>query len=457
MSVQPNNKITHITRLRPEFSIDNAGNVDWLASLVDHNSDLFYRGKTVTNSEFNELFIKHAAQSNYTADSFKEFLGVHLPTVLKRQVSSAFNLRDSFIKFITVSDWGIQEGDGYYYINISAAEHGYVPVTQGNVLDRVNIEAEFYALDTNNNFYRLDQVEISTDNDVILYTDDSSVVGFLVVKTNDKAVAYSGTKIDASMTTGFATVATTGLYSDLIGLDAQGGPNARLTDLENLTESFINGDTSVAKAEQAVDATNLTGTIRNISLDTIFESGSATVKNATASVIASAVTDTIGGLNLKSIFEVPQDSFQITPTVRKANAALYAIDSMGNIAGKTTDTRLTFLEDTHISKFEFNKNARDSATAFGNNSIAFGGDYDYPGLYSITATDLTGTSPLSFLISIEDKSKVAVGPGTPYIDYTLYAQYIPSEYKIYIMHGTQHEPHTHIKITGLRRLVRYPN
>lgn len=289
MSVQPNNKITHITRLRPEFSIDAAGNVNWLASLVDHNSDLFYRGKTVTNSEFNELFIKHATQSNYTADSFKEFLGTHLPTILKRQVSSAFNLRDSFIKFITAADWGIKEGDGYYYINIPAAEHGYVPVTQGNILDRVNIEAEFYALDTNNNFYRLDQVEISTDNDVILYTDDATIIGFLVVKTNDKAVAYSGTKIDASMTTGFATVATTGLYTDLIGLDAQGGPNTRLTDLENLTESFINGDTSVAKAEQAeqaIDATNLTGTIRNIPLDNIFEAGSGQVLHATNAIHA---------------------------------------------------------------------------------------------------------------------------------------------------------------------------
>ena len=56
----------------PEIVIDPAGNVIWHPVIHNYNPDLFYRGKTVTNREFNDLFIKQSAQSNYTARTLSD-------------------------------------------------------------------------------------------------------------------------------------------------------------------------------------------------------------------------------------------------------------------------------------------------------------------------------------------------------------------------------------------------
>ena len=71
------NKVTkHVSRINPQLSVNEFGDVIWTPCLVDYDANLFYRGKTVTNDEFNKLFLQQVYQGNYTTDSLIELLKI---------------------------------------------------------------------------------------------------------------------------------------------------------------------------------------------------------------------------------------------------------------------------------------------------------------------------------------------------------------------------------------------
>lgn len=77
-----------IDRINPQINIDDAGNITWVPSFVDYNPTLFYRGKTVTNDEFNQLFLQRTYQANYLSDSLNELLNNYLNEAIKKRIAA---------------------------------------------------------------------------------------------------------------------------------------------------------------------------------------------------------------------------------------------------------------------------------------------------------------------------------------------------------------------------------
>ena len=277
------NTTTHIDRIPPRMSVDEQGNVTWTPVYRDHNAAVFHRGKIVTNAEFNELFLKGAYQANYLSDTLKKFFNEHLNAAIFRSFTTGFDIVESFVKPFTTADWGAQQEDGYYYINIPAEEHGFIANDTAEVLERMSIATQMFLLGADDKFYEVSQVEIDTYNNVRLYTDDNTLSGVVIIKMNDKAYTLAGEKIDASFVQGLATVGISGKYTDLVDVDAPEGPNPRLASLENITQSILSGETTVPKAQQANVAERILSTsyIQGIKVSDIFETGSNSVKNAT--------------------------------------------------------------------------------------------------------------------------------------------------------------------------------
>lgn len=285
-----NIKTKHVERIKPQMSVDSTGKITWVPGLTDYDASLFYRGKTVTNTEFNDLFLQGTYQGNYITDSLSELFNTHLSTVINRTFKNTFNLKNSYVKTFATSDWGTKQTDGYYYITIPASTHGFEP-SQGTDVEKMNIDTEMYVLDEDTGtFFEVTQVETDPDNTVKIYTDDNTITGFLVIRSNDKAYAFAEVEIDASQVKGLATVATTAKYSDLIGR-----PDNTITETAQTLASLISNTAAkdnhpfVYNADYATNATNATnllssGTIQNQPISAIFETGSSTVKKATTAI-----------------------------------------------------------------------------------------------------------------------------------------------------------------------------
>ena len=277
---------THIERIPIDMRIDAHGNIIWNPLYRDYNETIFHRGKTVTNNEFNDLHKKSTYQGNYLADSLKAFFGKHLSSAIDQNVTTRLNTVRSYVKSFTSADWGTQQQDGYYYINIPASEHGFTIDTEVNTLERMNIAVQMFLLDSNNDFYEVNQIEIDTSNNVTIYTDDNTLIGFVVIKINNKAYTLINEQIDASFIDGLADVSLSGKYADLIDINDPTGPNTRLTALETAITNLSNGTTLIDFATNSTNATNAerllsTSLIQGVSVADIFETGSGIVKNAT--------------------------------------------------------------------------------------------------------------------------------------------------------------------------------
>lgn len=280
-------KQLHVERIKPEFSVSDGGLISWKASLTDYDASLFYRGKTVTNEEFNSLFLNKTFQSNYIADSLTEFFKVHLPESLVRTFKTHFELRESFVKTFDSNAWGERQADGYYYITIPASEHGITLPEDQSAIEGMNVDTEMYLLDAvSGTFYEVTQVETDTANTVKLYTDDNTLSGFVVIRTNDKAFTLAEARIDATQINGLADVAKSGNYADL-----KFKPDADIKANRDALNSILsdtaprNGYAFVHNADHASEAEYAThllgsGTIQNQPISSIFEEGSSWVKNA---------------------------------------------------------------------------------------------------------------------------------------------------------------------------------
>ena len=333
---------THVDRIKPEFSIDPAGNINWLPGLIDHNAAVFHRGKTVTNEEYNTLFLKGVYQGNYTADSLKAFFKDHLNIAISRKFENMYNLQKSYTQVFSASDWGEKQEDGYYYITIPATVHGIQPLEQNTGVNRISVDTEMYVLD-GEKLLEVSQVYVEIDNTVTLYTDDSSLTGFVIIRLNDKAFVSPGASISVSQIFDIADVAKTGAYVDLKGLNDIDGPNYRLTELEKTLSQITAGELTVPKANnatEATNATNITGSIRNISLNDIFESGSSVVKNATN------ITGSIRNIPLDDIFEPGSN------VVKNTTNATNADNVTGSIRNIALDN--IFEENSNVVKYASN-------------------------------------------------------------------------------------------------------
>lgn len=382
----------HVERIEPEMSTDAQGNISWVPSLLDHNAKVFHRGKTVTNEEFNELFLHQVYRGNYLTDTLSKFFGEHLSKSIRNKFRSDFKLVPSYIKTFTSADWGEVQEDGYYYINIPVEEHGFELDTEENTLDRINIDIEMYLLSPEGLFYEVTQAQIDTNNNIQIYTDDITIPGFIVVRANEKAYALVDVTIGASQVEGLHKVAISGKYADLIDLNAVDGPNTRIsqnaTDILAILNGYkVVGDIQEAvqvalakKADEAVDAKNLTGTIRNQSLDDIFESGSLVVKNATT---ASNYSNEGGIANKFSTLETQVNNqlsgalhdLQIGAiTVQKAHSA-NNYTTTGTIANKfsTLDTSLNDINTsiTNIKNGSTSVGIADAITNLSTTAVSF--------------------------------------------------------------------------------------
>lgn len=283
----------HVERIAPKMSVDAQGNISWVPSLLDHNAKVFHRGKTVTNEEFNELFLQQVYRGNYLTDSLNLFFNKHLSGAINSKFRNDFKLVPSYIKTFTSVDWGNAAEDGYYYISIPATEHGFEINTDEEALDRVNIDIEMYLLDTNGMFYEVTQAHIDTNNTVQMYTDDPTIPGFIVIRANEKSYALVDIRIDVNQVDNIADVAKTGSYNDLVDIDAADGPNTRIKQNTDDIIAILTGKNkdedivAVAQAIKAVDAEyakTVTDTINNIPLENIFED------NATSYIVKEART-----------------------------------------------------------------------------------------------------------------------------------------------------------------------
>lgn len=283
-------------RLEPKMSVDDAGNIIWVPSHVDYDPSIFFRGKKVTDKEFNGLFLKQAYQSNHTADSLSTFLDKHLGVAIHRRFVSSFNLAPSYVKTFTPTLWGTLQPDGYYYINIPASEHGFPPneIDEGGELSKVSIAAEMSLMSDTGQFYTVPQVEIDAENNVRVYTDDNTVAGFVIIRRSDKAFAVAAAIVDATQIQGLAPVAVSARYTDLVDIDSETGPNTRIAANAADITKIINGEYTVGKALKSESAEYadytkgllLDSTIQGIPVSNIFEEGSSYVKNATVAQYA---------------------------------------------------------------------------------------------------------------------------------------------------------------------------
>ena len=282
-----NTEPKHVERINPQITVDTSGNIVWVPSLLDYDASVFHRGKTVTNKEFNTLFLRQLYQGNYLTDSLSKFLTEHLSTAIHRKFTNTYKLVKSYIKVFTSEDW-IPGEDGYSYITITAEEHGFIPI-EDPTGKGMNIDTELYLLSSDGRFYEVDQLTTDPDNTVQLYTDDTDVVGFVVIRSNERSYAMSGSSINAEDINGLMPIARTALYKDLIGTPDLSG----IVENAEAINKIIDGTTLIGKAQ---NANNVLDKIGNQAITDIFETGSSVVKQATNA------KNYVSGGNIESTF-----------------------------------------------------------------------------------------------------------------------------------------------------------
>lgn len=342
---------THVDRIKPKISVDKSGKINWVPGYLDYNASNYFPGKTVKSEEFNKHNLQHVYQGNYITDVLQLIFDKHLPDAVYKLFTSEFNLAPSFVKTFTADDWGEKQEDGYYYITVTAEEHGFPADTAEGVLERMNIDTEMYLLNTDGNFYEVQQISTASDNTVQAYSDDNTLAGFLVIRTNDKAYALAEASIHASQIVGLADSALSGKYADLVDLTRPDGtgPDDRITANAKGISSILSGvddDNNVVKAAKALQADNAkeasamlgTGTLGGRIIDNIFEVGSNTVKKATD---ADNVLGTINGFPINNILE--QDGV----TAIKATTAVKDLEGR-SITQSITDLKLLLSALTNV-------------------------------------------------------------------------------------------------------------
>lgn len=218
-----------VDRIPPQLSVNQDGTINWTPAYTDHNVAAFFRGKTLSPEEYNAALVKQIVQANYLSDSLSDFFNKQLGTVIYNNFINKFNLERSYIKTFFEEDWGEQQEDGYWYLTIPASEHGFELASEDqDIYERMNIDANMYLLDHNGKFKEVTQVDVDTQNTVRLFTDDPTLTGFVVVRTNDKAYALAEGYIQAHQLTGLANVATSGKFNDLVDINAADGPNTKI-------------------------------------------------------------------------------------------------------------------------------------------------------------------------------------------------------------------------------------
>lgn len=241
-----------LERIKPQLSVNKDGSVNWLPAYTDHNAAAFFRGKTLSPEEYNAALIKQIYQTNYLTDSISDFFSKQLNTVIHNNFINKFNLERSYIKTFFQEDWGEQQEDGYWYIDIPAEVHGFkISSEDQDIYERMNIDANMYLLDRNGKFKEVSQVDVDTDNTVHLFTDDNTLTGFVVVRTNDKAFALAEGYVQASQIIGLATSAATGKYADLVDVDSVDGPNTKIR-------------ANTARIQQLIDGVDVNGNLMQV-------------------------------------------------------------------------------------------------------------------------------------------------------------------------------------------------
>lgn len=198
-----------IPRIPSTLSVDSSGKITWIPAYIDYDSTVFNEGRIVTNTEFNRLFLQSATQTNYLSDSLDNFFK-SFDNTLDVKLKNLYDLTQSYFKPFTEATWGDKQEDGYYYITIPASEHGYSRAQEG-----INIDIEMYLLNTDGKYYEVQQLVIAQDNTVTLYNDEP-VLGFVVVRTNSRALEYLSTQsVLANNVIGLHPVAVSGDYTTL--------------------------------------------------------------------------------------------------------------------------------------------------------------------------------------------------------------------------------------------------
>lgn len=340
-------------RTRPTINVNaETGVISWDKVLVDHNEDAFYRGKTVTNDEFNDLFVRHALQGDYLADTLEQlFSGGSLTAAVSSTFRNQFHLKPSYIKIFDSTVWGTADADGYYHIVIPASEHGFAPTEASSSLEAMNIDTEMYVL-SNGRFYEVTQVNTTPDNTVTIYTDDNTLTGFVVIRLNDKSYALSEATVDVTQVIGLAPVATSGDFDDLTNT---GNLKARVGTLEDSITNIISGTTGqypfvhnadyATNADTAVHLAGENASINNIPISNIFEPQSRVVKEAANGIhfqafnsIPSLLEFCTTHVIVKAIFKFSVSSFTVpvlTMTQGHNMSGDYSETSLGNVTVAT--------------------------------------------------------------------------------------------------------------------------
>lgn len=379
-----NTEPKHVERINPQITVDTSGNIVWVPSLLDYDASVFHRGKTVTNKEFNTLFLRQLYQGNYLTDSLSKFLTEHLSTAIHRKFTNTYKLVKSYIKVFTSEDW-IPGEDGYSYITITAEEHGFIPI-EDPTGKGMNIDTELYLLSSDGRFYEVDQLTTDPDNTVQLYTDDTDVVGFVVIRSNERSYAMSGSSINAEDINGLMPIARTALYTDLIGIPDLSG----IVENAEAINKIIDGTILIGKAQ---NANNVLDKIGNQAITDIFETGSTVVKQATNAknyITGGNIESKFNELNTKIDNSVNTLNETINTKVSELTQAHEeAVDEINdnlrtlNNASANHDTRIAKLQQTLLYSFNTSWSTESYA---GNTTITLtNGDkfsnYDYIDVY----------------------------------------------------------------------------
>lgn len=276
--------MANVERPKPSIGIDSAGKITWNPIIAEFNREQWYRGKVLSNDEFNNLWEQQVRQGNYTADSLVAILGEHLNTSIKRTFQTDYQVIPSYTKIFTSEMWQGPDSEGYYSISILSTEHLFEPLDESNFLEGFNIDVDMYLL-IDGKFCQVQQYNIQQGNAVTLYSDTNEVPGYVVIRSNDRSYSLSGSNISAEFISGLAPVATTNLYTDLAARpdDQINSNTSRITELEKILNPANPTTVSVAEYAKTLDDNSK---INNIKISDIFEMGTNCVKFATRAEIA---------------------------------------------------------------------------------------------------------------------------------------------------------------------------
>ena len=204
----------------PNLAVDpETGNITWEPTIISTAfTDQLYRGKIFTAEELTTYLLAQALQGNNTAAALHIFLKERLGNAIFNAFKNQFDMVAGYTKFFNSTAWTYNADNALWEFSITNEEHKIITEGDFDVTDKAAlIDTEMF-IDTEQGFKEVFQCRITNEGEVIAYTDDPNLKGYIVVRHAGRAYNYSTLdSIPVSMISDIAKVAKTNQISDLNG------------------------------------------------------------------------------------------------------------------------------------------------------------------------------------------------------------------------------------------------